>query len=214
MSTYNEYKKLLQSFQDIPYYENINSPLYLSMYIGRYVQNVFNAKFVSKLIPTYWKIRRGGEELKVKHVSACLGINAHSLYWEYNIEHNQDIDGFILSAFSDIECLEPEHIWFMSSKTKFQTKVGKKEFWDRSKFRVYDTEKMIKKMSKYELTYELGELKKVMNIVRQDLEKGRDSDIRRMILDKKNDIYMTTGNKISIKNIIEQAIRSGICNVK
>jgi hypothetical protein len=209
---YKEFKQLIKFFEKTDYYLNPDSTLYMGRYIGKYVQMVFDSKRLPTLhkSQSYWSINLKGKEFKVKHISSCLNSDMHFAHWHYAILYDKKVDAFLLSAFDSTDSLVPEHLWFVLAKDQLNVERCFGEFWNRATFEVHYTNKNMEIMKKYELTSELEKLKKVMVVVKTDLEKDRNNDVRRIIISKRNEILKKTGYKMSTREIIEKAIKIGL----
>lgn len=205
---YRKYEELLQSFEQIPHYS------FQSRYIEKYIQPIFDAENVQDKKFSYWLMKWKGKRLKVKHISSDLQINDSSTFWKYAIRHNRHVDAFVLTAFYDMDALEIGHVWFILRDEKFKTKFGEREFCNVDTFVLTNNKNTIEKMGIYELTEKLERLKRLMKTERKALERERNSDIHRMLIEKKNDLYMATGVVLTTREIAEKAIIKGVENIR
>lgn len=205
---YRKYLDLLQSF------EQISLRPFQSEYIEKYIQSVFDAENVQYNKFSYWLMKWKGSVLKVKLICSSLQINDSDTFWKYPIKHNRNVDAFLLTAFYDIDSLKIEHIWLILGNEKFKTKFGIREFCDVDMFTLTNNINTIEKMEIYELKEKLEMLKSLMKTEIKSLEKYSDGDIGRILVEKRNDLYMTTGIVLTTREIAEMAIIKGVAKIR
>lgn len=161
-----------------------------SRYFGNYMEKKYVMQIFEDPIPfEYEKDKMGRiidrtkpydyickKGLKIKHIASCIRTDKLHviscfgdplLYWEYLIKNNNVPDYYILSAWNDRDSLEPLYVWIIRGDEIFITQRSQKPFWDRSTFAVYDTRKGIDRMSKYEATNRLEQLREICRIARK-----------------------------------------------
>ncbi len=116
---------------------------------------------------------------KVKHIASCVRIDNYHVsysgdpipYWGYLIRKNNVPDYWILSAWDNRESLEPLYVWIINGHQEFKTRYSYREnnkpFWDRATWIVRATNKGIDRMSKYDASDKLNQLKEVCRITKQ-----------------------------------------------
>lgn len=217
---YRAFIKIIKKYEIMPYYEP-NSQLYLSMYIGSYVQKLFKGERIKDKGHSYWTIIYNKEKLKVRHLSSTIGVDeVGEICWRYKTDCDKSIDAIILTAFDYIEYLSPIHLWFIPVaditdlvEELFNIMEEKKYSIFKNRLVIRQDERVIEIMKKYELMGKLQKLDDIINLVREVLKKKSKDNIFRMIIAKKSEMYFKTGIKFSNKEIVESAIRYGINNI-
>lgn len=157
-----------------PHSENKECTRYFGDYIEReYVMRIFEnvvplkKELYSKHLrrPYDYECKNG---FKLKHVASCIRIDSsHEIpYWGFLIKRNNIPDYWVLSAWDDRESLNPKYVWIIRGDEIFVTQVSRKPFYDRESLTVYATKKSIERMSKYDATSRLEQLKDICNVAR------------------------------------------------
>lgn len=210
VENYKEYGRSLRKFENMPYYENIDHSHYLSMYIGSYIQKIFKAEYIRNRGYSYWTLDYEGKKLRVRHLSSCLHDRGRELSWNYYLDSIKGVDAIIFSAFGSVEHLDIKHLWFVPVSEISEIEIHRGNIKGKTVLEFRYNKEFIKKLQKYEKEDKLSEIKDVMRLVREDLEKKKKDNIFRKIIDKRKEIYYQTGIKLTNLEILEKAIKLGI----
>ena len=91
---------------------------------------------------------------KIDHKGTCLSFNRR---WVFRIVYNNVASRFILSAWENVECSKPTHVWIFQ---RDQIVRGKR-FFRRGTFIVPNDPGSLKELEKYEVTDNIEKLKEV-----------------------------------------------------
>lgn len=170
-----------------PQSENTDCPLYFGEYIEKkYVSQIFDepipfeypkddmGRIIDNRKPYDFICKQG---FKIKHVTSCLrykksgnteiDIGSDRQYWEYLIRRNQIPDYWVLSGWNNRESLTPLYVWIIKKDEIIENQLIKMKnvpFWNRDSFTIYFNKKGIEKMSQYEASKKLEQLKDICKL--------------------------------------------------
>lgn len=227
-----EYKKIMSTFNNIPFFDNPYTGQHMSEYIKGYVMQIFDAKRIfydNKNRYVDFIINWNNEILKIKCLVSSLNYSHNAKkrfpHYYFNINNNNNVDAFILVGVKDRLSLEPQYLWFIKSNELFITESASRglwtihrelksivrEFWDRSELTIYKSGSVLHHMSKYEIKMKLEQLKDVVKSEYHKLE-NMDNNIYMLLVKKQKEIYIRTGKKREIGHIVEDAIKLELQN--
>lgn len=205
-----EYRDIIHSYEKISYFENSTCPLYFG-YMKEVVESAFGDAIkysrIDKSVDFILEFR--GQKFKVKHLTSCcqymplVNKDREQYGWEYKIDHNKIADAFLLSAFDDKKSLNCLHLWFVRSKSIFESRKIKRQLWNRKMLILRNSIKVISYMDKFELKKELEKLKR-MKLCKTDNEHRSVANL--LLFEKQQEIFETKGKKRSIEYIVEESI--------
>ncbi len=208
-SFYAEYKKIINSYDKIRYFENSDSVSYVN-FIKEKVESVFgnNITKVDNNKHFDFILRYRNMKFKVKHI---ISSYQNPSSWFYYIKYNKVADAFLLTAIDNKKLMNFQHLWFIQTQEMFETKrLGKKlcrsRFYNRYSLRIYLKKDIIEYMSRFELKDELDKLKRSKSCAMHNEHK---SMTNMLLLEKQEEIFNNTGKKRSIGYLIEKAIEMG-----
>lgn len=214
LSAYNSIDDILKKLDKLHLEDNKYCSLYLGDYIERYVKIFLGGKSVPSEMeyrrngilrrPIDFLMNYNGVELKVKHIASCLmygSLGHHNgFFWGFEIDYNQSVDAFILSAWDTRKSLTPQYMWLLMKEQDFNGVP----FWKREVLIIEDTKKRITFMEKFEM-------KKIrLGVLQNIVAHAKKKDSISMLVDKRRDIFLKTDIDIDLKKLAYIALNKGL----
>lgn len=132
-------------------------PFYFGIYIAeKYIIKTFdNPKHMPPNNPGFDWICKNGHKIDCK--ACCLAEDK----FHFNVRWNNIAGYFVLSAWDNVESLNPLHVWIFYKDDIVRGEL----FWKRYSLSITNTQKGLKEFEKFEVTDKLEKLKKICEMI-------------------------------------------------